>query len=776
MGFGSRRQGLAHRRSSRAAAAVTLFTVAAFHFVPSHPSSALGPVVAITPYEVISNGYVGYVYHPSLSNRGEVVGIFDQEVYEASVVQLDTPGADPMVRSEGNITVSGDSCVSLWIESSGSTDPNRRTAFKIINRCAGFERVIGFAPPYNSDSKVSLSFDGRFAVVQFPSPFASEFVPNRIVRIDTETLEQRSMPVPAGFYAPDSTLGLDVSDDGNIVVVPVGGGSTGAQSIAAWDVGSDQVSIVSAPGGAVTGVSAFPSVSGDGRFVSFATNLRLNGLRTGIGPWVYVVDRSNLAFRLVSGVNETAYYSSLSRDATQVAFGVAAPGCQFPLNSLSALENGCPTLRIDVAFGPNAGLTGVFTPETVSLDVNGRIAGTHRQPDLSGNGRWVAWISDAGRQLIGSTDAALDEPRHAFTRRRDPGMSVDALDFGTITVNTTSTLTTTIRNTGRTTNSIDSLSPAPGSFTVQPGGSCFAGITLAPGGSCTVNIRFAAPAAATTVNGTLLVAEAGYDPISATGALTGRSTTGPTIPPPATTTTTTTTLPPGSGTPRPTTTTTIPKNLFLDATPNPIDFGQVAIGIPTAPQTITVTNTGSASGQLFVSIFGDHPDDFEIVGSTCEELILAPAASCTVDIRMNARDGGDRTALATITTAVGTVEVVLRGQGRFSPRLAASPQAVTDRSISTIIGQGFPPGDPVLVQIVGTPVSFNVTPDAEGKLRIPFSPLGKLPLGSYTLRVDALPTVYEFIETPLVVVLPTFKPQGPTGPAFGTSLLVTRGG
>ena len=35
---------------------------------------------------------------------------------------------------------------------------------------------------------------------------------------------------------------------------------------------------------------------------------------------------------------------------------------------------------------------------------------------------------------------------------------------------------------------------------------------------------------------------------------------------------------------------------------------------------------------------------------------------------------------------------------------------------------------------------------------------------------------YELIETPLVVVLPTFKPQGPTGPAFGTSLLVTRGG
>jgi hypothetical protein len=59
--------------------------------------------------------------------------------------------------------------------------------------------------------------------------------------------------------------------------------------------------------------------------------------------------------------------------------------------------------------------------------------------------------------------------------------------------------------------------------------------------------------------------------------------------------------------------------------------------------------------------------------------------------------------------------------------------------------------------------------------RIPFSPLGRLELGTHTLAVDGVPQLYEGPETTIVVVLPTFAPQGPTGPAFNNSLLVARG-
>ena len=746
-------------------------------------SNALGPVIAITPFEVTPQFTEGN--QPVISGRGETVGVFDQELNRVSFVQLDQPGPDGNI-SGRSITVSGNNCVALWT----GVGNGAQTVIGLIDRCQPANtRVLFTLGQTFPMAQAALSFDGGFAALQIGGS------PNTVYRIDTTTIDVVQMPT-AGLpgFDTEADRGIDISDDGNIIVVAIRenfvigfrspaspapsvlGTDNRDTFVAAWDVAAGQSTVVSTADGSMNGSSAYPSVSGDGRYVAFAADRPRVGGETSRGPWVYVRDRASSAFVRISDPAGSAFYTSISRDATQVAFGgyVSAP-TPCVINDL--IEFQCPPDRINVAYGSSPGLGGGFQTETVSVGAAGEIGGGHYEPSLSGNGRWIAWRSDIGDLLVGSKQG-LQGRMHAFTRRRDPGMSVDALDFGTITVSTSVTLTTTVRNTGRTTNSIDSLIPAPGSFTVQPGGSCFVGMTLPPGGSCTVNIRFAAPAAATTVNGTLVAAEAGYDPISATGTLIGRSTTGPTIPPAVTTTTTT--LPPGSGTPRPTTTTTttttIPKNLFLDAAPNPIDFGQVAIGIPTAPQTITVTNTGNTSGQLFVSIFGDHPDDFEIVGSTCEELILAPAATCTIEIRMNARDGGDRTALATITTSVGTVEVVLRGQGRFSPRLAASPQAVTDRAISTIIGQGYPPNDPVLVQIVGTPVSFNVTADAAGMFRIAFSPLGKLSLGSYTLHVDALPTVYELIETPLVVVLPTFKPQGPTGPAFGTSLLVTRGG
>ena len=51
-----------------------------------------------------------------------------------------------------------------------------------------------------------------------------------------------------------------------------------------------------------------------------------------------------------------------------------------------------------------------------------------------------------------------------------------------------------------------------------------------------------------------------------------------------------------------------------------------------------------------------------------------------------------------------------------------------------------------------------------------------LALGGYTVRVDARAGVYDLVQTPLVVQLATFQPQGPGGAAFGDTILVARGG
>ena len=59
---------------------------------------------------------------------------------------------------------------------------------------------------------------------------------------------------------------------------------------------------------------------------------------------------------------------------------------------------------------------------------------------------------------------------------------------------------------------------------------------------------------------------------------------------------------------------------------------------------------------------------------------------------------------------------------------------------------------------------------------MPFSALATLGLGHYFLEVDPLPGVFDLVRGQLVVVLPTFEPQGPGGPVFGENLIVTRGG
>jgi hypothetical protein len=79
------------------------------------------------------------------------------------------------------------------------------------------------------------------------------------------------------------------------------------------------------------------------------------------------------------------------------------------------------------------------------------------------------------------------------------------------------------------------------------------------------------------------------------------------------------------------------------------------------------------------------------------------------------------------------------------------------------------------VRIDDGALTLVATPGEDGMFRIPFSPIGRLELGTHTLAVDGVPQLYEGPETTIVVVLPTFAPQGPTGPAFNNSLLVARG-
>lgn len=765
-----------------AAAALLVTTVTVVQAFRPGSGATLGAVRAVTPDQVVPNGFIGYVFHPTISGRGEAVSVHDAEVRENGFVLLDTPGADPMVRGD-SIAVSGDGCTAFWARPSGSTSTSDATLIGVTDRCTGSERgVITTSGWYDDAFQVAVSHDGRFGVVLLQDlPPGTEFPTPRLVRVDTRTGATRNMPLPTGYFGWDPRNGVDISDDGNLVVVPIVGAppavlagvSAALQDVALWDVGANTSTAISLPGALRAGSAAFPSISGDGRYVAWAASKPYTGAESGTGPWVYVRDRSTSATRLVSAPDSTAYDSSLSRDGSQVAYTVGPGSCEYDFRQFSGLEFDCPGVRIDVAFSATPGLGGGVAVETISLDVGGGQVGLHVEPELSGNGRWITWVSDAYGPLLGvaSPETGL---RHAFVRRRDPGLSVDALDVGTVPATTSVVRTTTVRNTGRTSVYLDRIDPAPGEFTVA-GGSCAIGTIMPPGSTCTVDVRFTAPNATTIVNGSIIVGENGYDPVTATGSLRGASQQAATTVPSSTTTpptVPTTTVP--DETIATTTSTSPPGTITLTASPNPVDFGGVAAGIGSPVETLTVRNTGTAGGVLVTTLAGAHPDDFFVARNGCNTVDLAPGATCTMDIILIARDAGERSAELTIASGPASVSVPLRGVGTFEPRIVVTPAAVTARGLTTIVGQGFPPGDPVVVAI-GTDLERPATPDEIGEFRIPLSPAGLLGLGNHVVQVDARPSVYDDVRSQLVVVLPTFEPQGPGGPAFGSSIIVTRG-
>jgi hypothetical protein len=778
-----------HRlRIARLAAASALLAVTIGAVVPPSGGQALGPVVAITPNEVSPTS--GDVGNPVLSGRGETAGVYDGEINENGWALFDVPGPEATFDGLG-ITVSGNGCASLAairVFPSPSTTPpigfksvvrqSVPTAFVFTDRCRGItaREVYRTDFSYSNNSIMALSHTGRFGAIVVLDAQINQYV---VLRVDTESLALAEMPFPGGYGSVSGDLGVDISDNGNVIVAaartnnPLVGTRV---NVVAWDVPSNGVSVVSVD--SPTGSAGFPSISGDGRYVSFTASKALVGGESGNGPWVYVADRANGSIRRISAANGHSYHTSLTRDGSQVAYTVAPATCGYDTVTLADFSK-CPGVRIDVAFGPSPGFTSPFSTETVTLGATGApAAGQHQQPALSGNGRWVAWISDSTGAAAFGFDPAAFFGRNAFMRRRDPALVIDPIDFGTISANTTSTLPATVRNTGKTSVSLDSITATPGQFTIQGGGTCAGGSLLPPGATCTVNVRFAAPNNTSTTNGSITVAESGYDPISAAGVLVGRSSVAP--PPPTTTTLAPTTTSVGQVPPGRTTTTTSttapPGQVSLTADPNPVDFGQVSVGLGSPIQTVTITNIGTGSGQMLTELGGANPEDFFVVSNGCNELVIAPGQSCTMQIMMIPLAGGHREASLVLTAGGVSGDIAMFGEGHFVPLLIASPAAITSDGATTIIGQGFPPNQTFDVHVDPTPLVLTVTSDATGLFQIPLSAVPNLSLGNFILRVDPVPEVFDLVQGQLVVVLGTFEPQGPGSAAFGDTIIVTRGG
>lgn len=356
------------------------------------------------------------------------------------------------------------------------------SAATLVAGCADTLRVsVPPAPVEGSGSSyyAAVSQDGRYVAFESDAPnlvpgdtnartdvFRYDRVKQAIIRVSV---------ADDGSPATDGTL-PSISADGNRVAFAssdpslVSGDANGAQDVFVRDVSAKttRLASVDAGGGQATEFSTDPSISPNGRYVSFETAALLAGVADGNGTYdVYVRDLDAAGSILASCSGSCAKAGSgPSRDSDVADTGAVAfesSAANFPgagnglqvytrasgslvLNSTGATAPDSASFdgRISadgtrVAFASNAtnivgadtnAATDVFTapaaggkPDRVSVKGAGTpVSGPSGAPDISGDGRYVSFHSDAADLVTGDGNAATD----AFVRDRTAATTVRA--------------------------------------------------------------------------------------------------------------------------------------------------------------------------------------------------------------------------------------------------------------------------------------------------------------------------------------------------------------
>ncbi|PYV24233.1 MAG: hypothetical protein DMG27_13410, partial [Acidobacteria bacterium] len=182
----------------------------------------------------------------------------------------------------------------------------------------------------------------------------------------------------------------------------------------------------------------------------------------------------------------------------------------------------------------------------------------------------------------------------------------------------------------------------------------------------------------------------------------------------------------------------------VTVSPASLNFSNQAVGIASAPQSVTVTNVGAAPlGISSLTVSGTNSGDFAVVG--CGSAV-APNGSCTVSVTFTPTATGTRSATLTITdNAAGSPQTVsLSGTGTTSAvtlspsSLAFGNQQVTTTSPAqnvTLTNSGTAPLTISSISLTGANTGdFNQTNNC------PLSPSTLAVNGTCTLTVTFTPT------------------------------------
>jgi hypothetical protein len=117
----------------------------------------------------------------------------------------------------------------------------------------------------------------------------------------------------------------------------------------------------------------------------------------------------------------------------------------------------------------------------------------------------------------------------------------------------------------------------------------------------------------------------------------------------------------GGGTPTPTPTPT--GTPAVSISPSSVDFGSQALGTTSAPQTITITDTGTAP--VFFNSTQQQGLDFNRTADECVGVQIAPGAACTITVVFQPTVTGPRSATITVVdnAADSPQTITLTGTG-----------------------------------------------------------------------------------------------------------------
>jgi hypothetical protein len=140
----------------------------------------------------------------------------------------------------------------------------------------------------------------------------------------------------------------------------------------------------------------------------------------------------------------------------------------------------------------------------------------------------------------------------------------------------------------------------------------------------------------------------------------------------------------GGGTPAPAGTAAVSIN------PSAVDFGSQALGTTSAPRTITITDTGTAS--VFFNGTPQQGLDFNRTSDDCVGIQIAPGAACTMTVVFAPTVTGPRSSTITVTDSAGTQTIAFTGTGTSTagPTPFTIPaQSLPDTIVNNYLDEGF---------------------------------------------------------------------------------------